>query len=78
MIVSVACQEPNKPVNKSLNTFIFYFSKDNHMMCPKVKNISIYYHDYIIMTILFDVCKYFFYIPCPLDFLKNFFYPQCA
>ena len=60
MIVSVACQERNKPVNKSLNTFIFYFSKDNHMMCPKVKNIPIYYHDYIIMTILFDVCKYFF------------------
>ena len=60
MVVSVACQEPNTSVNTSLNTFILYFTKDNHMMCPKVKNIPIYNHDYIIMTILFDVCKYFF------------------
>ena len=53
MIVFVACQESNKPVNTS--KYIFYFTKDIHMMCPKVKNNPNHYDDRIIMTI-FDVC----------------------
>ena len=53
MIIFVACQESNKPANKSLNRY--FILQNIHMMCPRVKNNPNYHDDCIIMTI-FDLC----------------------